>query len=160
MNTNRKGNISEAKVLQAFVQKDFMVLTPFGNGAPYDLAVDLYGRLLKVQVKTGRLRNGCIIFPMRRFSGHIGKEQKYGNGRKYQAGEIDLFAVYCPDNDAIHLIPAELGQERSEGRLRVVNTKNNQQQKIHWADEFELEVFLGKLREGLVELRGLEPLAS
>lgn len=160
MNTNRKGNISEAKVLQAFVQMNCPVLLPFGNGAPYDLAVDLYGRLLKVQVKTGRLRNGCIIFPMRRFSGHIGKAQKYGNGRKYQAGEIDLFAVYCSDNGAVYLIPAELGQERSEGRLRVAHTKNNQQQNVRWAGEFEFEVFLKNWQKDLVELRGLEPLAS
>lgn len=48
-------------------------MAAIGNGAPYDLIVDINGHLHKVQVKTGRLRNGGVIFPVRRFSGHRGK---------------------------------------------------------------------------------------
>lgn len=152
MDTNRKGNISEAKVLQAFVQAGYVVLIPFGNGAPYDIAVDIAGKLWKVQVKTGVLQKGCVVFRLRRFSG-------YNRGaRKYQKGEIDLFAVYCPENDKIYLAHAET--EMPQGRLRVEDTKNNQQRNIRWCDEFEFDVFLEKLREDLVELRGLEPLTS
>lgn len=77
MDTNRKGNISEAKVLNAFVQAGYLVWLPFGNGAPYDLLIDIQSNLLKVQVKTGRLRKGCVIFPVRRFSSHKGKKGKY-----------------------------------------------------------------------------------
>jgi hypothetical protein len=71
--TNAKGNVSESKVLAAYAQAGFIVLLPFGNGAPYDLVVDTGEQMLKVQVKTGRLRNGCVLFPMQRFSGHTGK---------------------------------------------------------------------------------------
>ena len=41
MDTNRKGNISEAKVLNAFVQAGCIVWLPFGNGVPYDLIIDI-----------------------------------------------------------------------------------------------------------------------
>lgn len=88
MQTNDKGNVSESKVLAAFIEAGFIVSIPFGNGVPYDFIVDTGERLLKVQVKTGRLRDGCILFPLRRFSGHSGK------GKRYVAGEIDLFAIY------------------------------------------------------------------
>lgn len=154
MNTNRKGNISESQILKLVVQMDCHVLLPFGDGVPYDLAVDVEGQLLRVQVKTGRLRNGCVIFSLLRHSG------RHGKGRKYEKNEFDLFAVYCPDNDQAYLLPATLGQRQNEGRLRVEPTKNNQQRKIRQADEFVFEVFLGKLKDDLVELRGLEPLAS
>ncbi len=119
MDTNRKGNISEAKVLQAFVRAGYGVLLPFGNGATYDLVVDVEGRLWKVQVKTGLLQKGCVLFPLRRFSGHNRR------AKKYQRGEIDLFAVYCPENDKIYLMSAET--ELNQGRFRVEQTKNNQQ---------------------------------
>lgn len=152
MDTNRKGNISEARVLQAFVQAGYVVLIPFGNGAPYDIAVDIAGKLLKVQVKTGLLQKGCVLFPLRHFSGHNRQS------KKYQRGEIDLFAVYCPENNKIYLAHAET--EMHQGRFRVEDTKNNQQRNIRWSDEFEFDVFLEKLRKDLVELRGIEPLTS
>ncbi len=146
MTTNRKGNISEAQVLNAFVQAECLVWLPFGNGSAYDLIADFEGHLLKVQVKTGRLRMGVVLFPVRRFSGHLGREGKY-KSRKYDEGEIDLFAVHCPDNDSIYLIPAQLGIEITAGRLRVTSTKNNQQQKIRWASDFEFAAVWEKLKE-------------
>src|SRR5262245_847893 len=94
---NGKGNISEAKIMTAYIGAGFTVLLPFGNGAPYDLVVDLGHRLLKVQVKTGRLRAGCVLFPTRRFSAHRAQKSK-----GYREDEIDVFAVYCPDNDKIY----------------------------------------------------------
>src|SRR5262249_52445070 len=76
-----KGNLSELKVMTAYVQAGFVVSAPFGGAAPYDLIVDSGARLLKVQVKTGRLRNGGVIFPMQRFSGHR-------KGRRYDPSEF------------------------------------------------------------------------
>lgn len=48
MDSNRKGNISETKVLNALVQTGYLVWLPFGNGAPYDLITDTHGHHLKV----------------------------------------------------------------------------------------------------------------
>jgi hypothetical protein len=103
-----------------------------------------------VQAKTGRLRNGCVIFPRQRFSGHR-------SGRRYTPGEFDLFAVYCPDNRQIYIVP--FSDDLSEGRLRCFETRNNQQQKIRWAREYEFEIYLEKWRRE-VELVGLEPTTS
>ena len=149
--TNGKGNLSESKVLTAYLEAGFIVSLPFGGGAPYDLMVDTGRRILKVQVKTGRLRNGCILFPTQRFSGHTGK------GRSYSPGEIDIFAVYCPDNERIYILP--LGNYPTDGRLRCSGTKNNQQRKIRWAKDFELDIHIRDLKKE-VELVGLEPTAS
>ena len=59
------------------------------------------------------------------------------------APEIDLFAVYCLENEAVYLVPT-LGT-LAEGRLRISSTKNNQQQHVRWAKDFEFEVFLKNL---------------
>lgn len=151
MQTNSKGNLSESKVLTAYIQAGFLVSVPFGNGAPYDFIVDVGERLLKVQVKTGRLRNGCILFPTQRYSGHTGK------GRNYGEGEFDVFAIYCPDNEQIYVLP--LAGNPTQGSLRCYETKNNQQQKIRWAKDYEFKLHVGSMRKE-VELVGLEPTAS
>src|SRR5215510_13861121 len=93
--TNAKGNVSESAALNAFSKAGFVVSLPFGNGTPYDLIVDTGKILLKVQVKTGRLRGGCILFPAQRIYGRNGTKR-----HKYDEGEIDLFAVYCLENEA------------------------------------------------------------
>jgi PD-(D/E)XK endonuclease len=149
--TTGKGNVSESRILAAYVGAGFIVLLPFGGGAPYDLIVDTGIRLVKVQVKTGRLRNGCILFPTLRFSGHNGK------GRRYISGEFDVFAVYCPDNEQIFIVP--LGENPADGRLRCFDTRNNQQQKVRWAKDFAFDDHVKELRRE-VELVGLEPTAS
>jgi PD-(D/E)XK endonuclease len=136
--TNVKGNVSESAALNAFSKAGFVISLPFGNGAPYDLIVDTGERLLKVQVKTGRLRGGCVLFPAQRIYGQHGTKR-----HKYDEGEIDLFAVYCQENDAVYLVPT-LGA-LAEGRLRVSSTKNNQQQHVRWAEDFEFETFLKNL---------------
>ncbi|HEU0185197.1 MAG TPA: group I intron-associated PD-(D/E)XK endonuclease [Blastocatellia bacterium] len=136
--TNVKGNVSESAALNAFSKAGFVVSVPFGNGAPYDLIVDTSKRLLKVQVKTGRLRDGCVLFAAQRINGHYGTKRY-----RYDEGEIDLFAVYCQENEAVYLVPT-LGA-LAEGRLRVKSTKNNQRQNVRWAKDFEFETFLKNL---------------
>lgn len=133
--TTGKGNLSESKVLTAYIEAGFLVSLPFGGGAPYDLIVDTGERLLKVQVKTGRLRNGCVLFAAQRISGHHGTKR-----RRYEESEFDVYAVYCPDNDRVYVVP-RLG-DLAEGRLRVSNTRNNQKLNVRWAGEFEFEAYL------------------
>lgn len=149
--TSARGNVSELRVATAYVEAVFAVSMPIGGGAHYDLIVDTGERLLKVQVKTGRLRNGCVIFPMQRFSGHSGRPQSYARG------EIDLFAVYCPSNANIYVW--QFGDNPTQGYLKYSETRNNQQQKIRWAKDYEFEKHVDDLRKG-VELRGFEPLTS
>ncbi|MGH9936508.1 MAG: group I intron-associated PD-(D/E)XK endonuclease [Blastocatellia bacterium] len=149
--TSARGNVSELKVTTAYVEAGFAVSAPLGGGVPYDLIVDTGEHLLKVQVKTGRLRNGCVIFPMQRFSGHSSKP------RSYVRGEIDLFAIYCPDDAKIYVW--QFGDNPTQGYLRCSETRNNQRQKIRWAKDYEFEKHVDDLRKE-VELVGLEPTAS
>lgn len=138
--TSAIGNMSELKVATAYADAGFAVAMPLGGGAPYDLIVDTGKRLLKVQVKTGRLRNGCVIFPMQRHSGHKTKP------RSYDKGEIDLFAVFCPDNAKIYVWEF-IGDNPGQGYLRCSQARNNQRQKIRWAKDYEFEKHIDELWE-------------
>ena len=149
--TSGKGNVSELKVLTAYSEAGFIVAIPFGGGAPYDLIVDLGHRVLKIQVKTGRLRNGCVTFSLRRHSGSGGK------ACRYRPGEFDHFAIYCPDVKQIYVLP--FGANPANGFLRCVETKNHQRQNIRWADDYEFKKHIEILRKEM-ELVGLEPTAS
>ena len=135
-----KGNSSEAVVLTAYVQAGFLVSLPFGGGASYDFIVDSGARLIKVQVKTGKLEAGCVVYNARRHRG-----SKYDAFRRYEDGEVDVFAVWCPDTRQIYAVPAA-HSSGVEGRLRVAETKNCQEKKVRWARAFTWEGHVGSLR--------------
>lgn len=126
-----KGNSSEAVVLAAYVRAGFLVSLPFGGGASYDLVVDNGARLIKVQVKTGKLQAGCVVYNARRHRG-----SKYDSFSRYREGEADVFAVWCPANEQIYAVPARCLLNTIEGRLRIVETQNCQQKKVRWARDF------------------------
>ncbi len=100
-NTKRIGDISEIMVLGALVRAGYYVSVPFGENQRYDLIAEKDCKLFRVQVKTGRLRKGAILFACYSSHAHRG-----GSMRRY-AGEIDFFGVYCPDVDGTYLVPLE-----------------------------------------------------
>ena len=135
-----KGNTSEAIVLTAYIRAGFLVSLPFGGGSAYDLVVDTGARLIKVQVKTGKLDTGCVVYNARRHRG-----SRYDAFRSYREGELDLFAVWCPANERLYAIPAT-HPFTVQGRLRVVETRNFQQKKIKWARDYSWEIHIDQLR--------------
>ena len=127
--TFRKGNLSEAKFLADALDKGYKVLIPFGDGSRYDLVLDTGEKLVKVQVKTGRLREGRVIFQT--------SSNNKGYGRKSYHGEVDYLGVYCPQNDTSYLVPVSLTGS-SQMTLRLDPTKNNQSGKVKLAADYEL----------------------
>ncbi|HEY4433318.1 MAG TPA: group I intron-associated PD-(D/E)XK endonuclease, partial [Candidatus Cybelea sp.] len=73
-NTKAVGDLSEAVVLAELIQAGYKVSLPFGEGQRYDLILDNEGVLSRVQVKTGRLRNGAILFNC--YSVHADREER------------------------------------------------------------------------------------
>ena len=129
--TTTVGNLSEAKILVALIEARYIVARPFGDGCRYDYVIDDGETLQRVQCKTGSLKNGCVVFNAFSVAGNSnGKPQGY-------ADAADLFAVYCPDNDQVYLVPiARVGA--SKVYLRVEQTQNNQQRRVRWAEEYLL----------------------
>lgn len=75
--------------MERFAAGGFLMCVPFGDCAPYDIILDdRRGRLFKIQVKTGRLRNGVVVFSCCSWHGH-----RKMPPTQY-VGMIDAFGVY------------------------------------------------------------------
>jgi len=133
-NTKFVGDVSEAKVIAAFVEAGYSVSIPFGENHRYDLVVELGNVLSRVQVKTGRVRKGAIIF-------NCSSSHTHRNGphsRTYQ-GEVEFFAVYCPDTANVYLIPSPEISDAFRWSLRIAHAKNGQRKRIREASLYALD---------------------
>ena len=77
MQTGEKGNLSEARILAAFVAAGYLVSVPFGSGCKYDFVVDDTTHLFRVQCKTGRVKNGVLLFNAYSQSGNGSVKMSY-----------------------------------------------------------------------------------
>jgi len=130
--TKTTGDISEARVLTALVEAGYMVSRPFGENQRYDLVIDDGERLQRVQVKTGRLRGAVIAYSCSSSHTHRG-----GVSARPYFGEVDLIAVYCPQNQKVYVLP-ENEFVATRAHLRLTEPQNNQSRRIRWARDFEL----------------------
>jgi hypothetical protein len=88
----------------ALHEAGYGVSIPFGENARYDLVIDDGGRLARVQCKTGRLRNGAIVF---RTSSSYAHHRAPRQNRLHYQGQIDFFGVYCRATRGSYLVPIE-----------------------------------------------------
>jgi hypothetical protein len=134
-----RGNRSEGVVLNAYLDAGFVVSIPFGTGGSYDLIVDAGPRLFKIQVKTAWMGKGCILYKSLRRQPGAGLTR-----RRYERGEVDYFAVYCPETKSLYAVPAE--NHGTQGRLRITPVKNGQAKFVRWAADYSWESHLRELR--------------
>ena len=107
------------------------MLLPLGENHRYDLIIDDGRALSRVQIKTGRLRGGVIIYSCSSSHAHRG-----GTARPY-FGQIEYLAVYCPDTNKVYLLP-EKELTATKAHLRVAPSRNNMVKTIRWAGQYEL----------------------
>ena len=53
-------------------------------------------------------------------------------------GEVEFFGVYCPETDAVYLVPIEDVNTTRVCSLRVTPAKSNQRKKVRWAKDYVL----------------------
>jgi hypothetical protein len=130
MQTGEKGNLTEARILAALVAAGYFVSVPFGSGHKYDFVIDDTTRLFRVQCKTGRGKNGALVFNSYSQSGNGATKQGYH-------GLADLFAVLNPESGEVYLVPVD-SFGTTGVNLRLEPTLNGQVQKINWAVDYLL----------------------
>ena len=145
--TKRAGDISEVTVLAALVRLGYRVAIPYGENQRYDFIVEKGTVFSRVQVKTGRLRAGSILFNA--YSSHA---HRNGGQRSY-VGDVELFGVYCPDVQRVFLVPVR--DVSQAGCLRWERTKNAQSRKIRWADAYVVPIEPAQLVVGLETVPGV-----
>ena len=129
------GQRSEAAILAAFVERGFEVLLPWGTNHRYDMVLDLGDRFVRVQCKTGRLRNGTIEFRPQSV-----RSNTRGTRVRSYIGEVEYFAVYCGSTRSVYVVPCD-DTTRGHTTLRLTPAANNQSKRIRWAADYELASF-------------------
>jgi len=130
MDTIKRGNATEAAVLAAFVEAGWQVWTPFGEGASFDLLASWQDQFLRIQCKSGRVRQGCLLFNS--------SSTDHGKGHESYVGRADVFGVSAPGLKGIYVIPVG-SVARFEGRLRLEPAANSQRKKIRPAEAYAFE---------------------
>ena len=126
-------------MLSALASAGLHVLVPFGGGLPFDLAAVLPdGSLTRVQVKSGRVRKGCVEFNS--------CSTDHGQGRLSYRGRADLFAVYVASISRIFIVPVP-DCPSYRGYLRLEAPRNNQRRGVRLAEDYTLESWAASIRE-------------
>lgn len=132
--TKSIGELSELIVAVSLSRAGYFVSKPLGESTRYDLVIDKDGTLSRVQVKTGRLRNGAILFNT--YSSHYHRQ---GGSCKPYTNDVDFFGVYCPQLRSVYLIPIE-DTAKLSGSIRVDETKNRQRSQVRWAQPYLIDI--------------------
>lgn len=134
------GQHAEAVIVAKLLEVGCKVLVPYlGENLRYDLVIeDVDEKFWRVQCKTGKLYKSqeYIEFNAASIYYHRSQESTTWERRSYQ-GQIDYFAVYCPNIKCTYLIPVD-HVPGTEGRLRLLLTRNGQERNIRWAKDYEI----------------------
>jgi hypothetical protein len=98
-----KGHATVAVVTALLTLKGFVVV-PALEGSRYDLLLEQpEGRFLRLQCKTGRLRDNAVQFHTRSQTGRSHNVRP----KAYTKAEIDYFAVFCVETGSCYLVPVQ-----------------------------------------------------
>jgi PD-(D/E)XK endonuclease len=141
MTTDQKGGTAELAIALAAIRLGVDVYRPLVEGGRYDLVFGVGPRLLRVQCKWAPLEGDVIAvrcYSCRRNRDGLMK-------RKYEPGEIDAFAAYCPDFETCYFLPYESFSRQAQISLRLRPARNNQLARVNWAKDFEFGATLTAL---------------
>ncbi len=103
MDTKLKADIAESAVTTELLKRGFRVLRPVGDRLAYDLAIDLSGRLLRIQVKSAwfSAKTKCYSVDTRRTKTN---RRRMLRGR-YDANDFDFAIVYLAGLNVFYVMP-------------------------------------------------------
>jgi PD-(D/E)XK endonuclease len=137
------GDRSTLAIMLALSEAGYALYVPFGENTRCDLLIEDGERISRVQCKTGRLRKGAVVFPVCSTYGH---HRNPATARRTYDGQVDYFAVYCPETRLVYLVPIEDVPTRASATLRVAPPRNGQRRLIRSAAAYELQPLRAGLR--------------
>jgi PD-(D/E)XK endonuclease len=132
-NTKAVGDLSEIMVIAELTRAGYSVAVPLGENNRYDIIAEIDGTLVRIQVKTGRLRKGAVIFNCYSSDSH-----RNGTACRPYTNEVEYFGVYCRELETVYLVGIS-DTARVTGSLRVHPAHNRQTRGIRWASDYTLK---------------------
>ena len=125
MDTKLKADVAEAAVITALLKRSFKVLKPVGDRLPYDLALDLKGKLLKIQVKSAWYYNGNYTVDTRRTK----TNRRYMVRSLYDDKDFDFAILYIDRLNTFYVMPISVFSAYKSGISLVENEKRQRKPK-------------------------------
>ena len=129
------GDRSTLAVMAALQRLGYGLYLPFSEKSRCDLILENNGALARLQCKTGRLRGGAIAFSV---CSNYGHHRNPATRHRPYHGEIDFFAVYCPETNGVYLVPIKDVPGTRRAYLRVDPPLNQQYKRIRPAARYEI----------------------
>ncbi len=106
-NTKKQGDIGLGAAIAYFVSSGFTVSIPLTDSQPYDLVVDIDGRLCRVQVKTTKYRgrSGKAYYISLPVKG--GNRTGTGKIKAFDKSAVDYVFIFTEDGSQ-YLIPSSV----------------------------------------------------
>jgi PD-(D/E)XK endonuclease len=167
LTTDQKGAVAETAIAFAAIKLGIGVYRPLFEGGRFDFIFEVGGELYRIQCKWAPRAGDTLV--VRCYSARRTRDGL--RRRTYTAAEIDAIAAYSPDLDRCFVIPISVMGARPEMRLRIAPCRNNQRNRINWADDFAFEALnwlprrgaiaqLGERVHGMHEVAGSSPAGS
>lgn len=133
MNTNVKGVIGLTQVVADLANKELGIFLPIADTDVIDLiAVNAAGLVKRMQVKyRAKEATGCLVVPVDTVIN--------GKKRPIDRSKLDLFGVFCPDNNKVYYVPITCFDGKRSISLRLDEPKQHQKTMLFANDYEELK---------------------
>jgi len=135
MDTKLKADIGESAVITEFLKRGFNVLKPVGDRLPYDLAIDVDGKLIRIQVKSAWFYRGAYKIDTR-----MTKTNRREMVRKYyNKNDFDFAIMYIQDFNVFYIMPqAVFSSYKSEISLVETTKRQRKPKSAKYRENWEL----------------------
>lgn len=125
MDTKLKADIAESAVVTELLKRGFNVLKPIGDRLSYDLAIDVNGKLIRIQVKSAWFYRGAYKVDSR-----LTKTNRRRMLRKYyNKNDFDFAIIYIQDLNVFYIMPQNIFSNYKSEISLVETTKRQRKPK-------------------------------
>ena len=135
MDTKLKADIAESAVITELLKRGFNVLKPVGDRLSYDLAIDVSGKLIRIQVKSAWFYKGSYKVDAR-----ITKTNRRRMIRKYyNENDFDFAIIYIQDLNIFYIMPQPVfSSYKSEISLVEATKRQRKPKSAEYKERWEL----------------------
>jgi len=101
--TKLQSDIAEAAVLTKLLERGFRVLRPIGDRLPYDLAVDVGGRLIRIQGKSAWYEPSKHLYTVD--ARRTKTNRRFMRRARYTPDDFDIATLYLHEPGVCYVMP-------------------------------------------------------
>jgi|SRR3989338_2174197 len=135
MDTELKADIGESAVITELLKRGFNVLKSVGDRLPYDLAIDVSGKLIRIQVKSAWFYKGAYKIDTR-----MTKTNRRAMVRKYyNKNDFGFAIIYIQDLNIFYIMPQKIfSGYKSEISLVETPKRQRKPKSVEYRERWDL----------------------